>query len=71
MLIHVYFLTMIIISLSYCCEKIFTHINTCGIGKNSKLCYLKKKVFTGTMEGLTDADYIHVKRVCKDFEIKI
>ena len=22
------------------------------------------------MEGITDADYSHVKRVCKDFEIK-
>ena len=22
------------------------------------------------MEGITDADYVHIKRVCKDFEIK-
>ena len=22
------------------------------------------------MEGVTDADYVHIKRVCKDFEIK-
>ena len=23
------------------------------------------------MEDITDADYIHAKRVCKDFEIKV
>ena len=22
------------------------------------------------MEDITDADYVHVKRVCKDFEVK-
>ena len=22
------------------------------------------------MEGITDPDYVHIKRVCKDFEIK-
>ena len=33
-----------------------------------KQYYLKKKIFT--MEDITDADYVHTKRVCKDFEIK-
>ena len=36
---------MISISLFYCCEELFTHINTCMIEKNSmKLHYLKKKI---------------------------
>ena len=37
-------------------------------GNNSmKHQYLKKKIF---MEDITDADYTHGKKVCKDFEIK-
>ena len=34
--------------------------------------HLKKKEFYGNlnMEDIKDADYMHVKRVCKDFEIK-
>ena len=41
-------------------------------GKNSiKRHYLKKKIFSHlNMEDITDVDYAHVKRVCKDFEIK-
>ena len=46
------------------------------IGKNSmKYHYLKKKkkdflwLFLH-MEDITDADYVHTKRVCKDVEIK-
>ena len=36
---------MISISLFYCCEELFTHINTCLIEKNSmKLHYLKKGI---------------------------
>ena len=38
-----------------------------------KHCYLKKKIFTVTylsMKDITDVDYAHRKRVCKDFEIK-
>ena len=33
---------------------------------------LKKKIFIVTlnMEDITDADYAHAKRVCKDFETK-
>ena len=46
-LIHTNFLDMITISLIYCCEKVFTHMNIWMIGKNStKLHYLKKKIFT-------------------------
>ena len=38
------------------------------IGKNSlKHHYLKQKIFT---VDITDVDYVHAKRVCKDFEIK-
>ena len=42
------------------------------IGKHSKKHhYLKKKIFTIIyMEDITDADYSHVKRFCKYFEIK-
>ena len=44
------------------------------VGKNSmKQCYLKKKIFFCShlnMEDITDADYAHAKKVCKDFEIK-
>ena len=34
--------------------------------------YLKKKNFYSNLniEDITDADYMHAKRVCKDFEIK-
>ena len=33
--------------------------------------YLKKEFLSNlNMEDITDADYMHVKRVCKDFEIK-
>ena len=37
-----------------------------------KLCYLSKKEFYShlNMEDITDAEYTHAKRVCKDFEIK-
>ena len=50
-------------------------MNTYMIGKNSmKYHYLKKKkkIFYGClhMEDITDADYVHTKRVCKDVEIK-
>ena len=43
------------------------------IGKNSiKHHYLKskKKYSHLNMEAITDADYVHAKRICKDFEIK-
>ena len=44
----------------------FTPMNTCMFGKNlRKHRYQRKK-----MENITNVDYTHVKRVCKDFEIK-
>ena len=64
---------MISIRLFYCCEKVFTHLNTWMTGKNSmKHNYLKKKDFYPHLnkEDNTDADYTHGKKVCKDFEIK-
>ena len=40
--------------------------------KSMKRYYLKKKIFYSnlSMEDITDADYAHNKRVCKDFEKK-
>ena len=32
--------------------------------------YLKKKNFLANMEDVTDVDYMHAKRVCKEFEKK-
>ena len=51
------------------CKMVFTHMNRCMIRKNS---LLKKENFYShlNMEDITDADYTHAKRVCKDFEIK-
>ena len=40
------------------------------IGKNLKKHHYLKKIFTVSMEDITDADYPHTKRVCEDFEIK-
>ena len=70
---HKDFLTMISISLFYCCEKVFTHTNIWRIGKNlMTFYYLKKKFFYShlIMEDVTDADYVHAKRVCKKFKIR-
>ena len=71
---HTNFLAMITISLFYYHEKVFILTNIRMVGKNSmKQCYLKKKIFFCShlnMEDITDADYAHAKKVCKDFEIK-
>ena len=66
---------MVTISLFYCCEKVFILMNTWMIAENSmKRHYLKKKkkyVYSHlNIEYITDKDYAHVKRICKDFEIK-
>ena len=64
---------MITISLFYYYEKMFFITNIWIIGKNSmKQRYLKKKDFYGflNMKDITNADYVHAKRVCKDFQIK-
>ena len=48
-LMHTHFLTMISISVFYCCKKVFTHMNTWMIGKNSmKHNDLKRKIFRVT-----------------------
>ena len=48
-LIHTNFLTMITISLCYCCKKVFILKNIWIINKNSmKHHFLKKKIFTST-----------------------
>ena len=59
-------------SLFYCCKKVFILMNIWIIGKNSvKHGYLKKKFYSHLhMEIITDTDYVHSKRVCKNFEIK-
>ena len=55
---------MIRISLFYCCEKVFILMNIFSLPqKNDFHSQLN-------MEDITDANYAHAKRVCKDFEIK-
>ena len=60
---------MISISLFHCCEKVSTHMNIWMIGRNS---LPEKEDFYShlNMEDITDADYAHAKRVCKDFEMR-
>ena len=61
---------MITISLFYCYEKVFILMNIWMIWKNSMKQHYLKKIFSHlNMENITDADYTHTKRVCKDFEI--
>ena len=51
----------------------FTHVNIWTTEKNSmKHHYQRNKIFAATLlrKDITDADYMHIKRVCKDFEIK-
>ena len=60
----------------FCCkEKVYILINMWMIGKSlMKQHYLKKKkkeIYSYlNMEEIPDVDYMHGKRVCKDFEIK-
>ena len=65
---------MITISLFCYYEKMFILMNRGMIGKNSmKHHYPKRKIMFYNhlnTEDFTDADYAHVKRVCRDFEIK-
>ena len=58
-LIHANFVTIILISLFYCCEK----FNETSLPEKDFYSHLN-------MEDNSDADYTHGKRVCKDFEIK-
>ena len=57
---------MITSRLYYYCEKLFTLMNIWRTWKNSmKLHYLKKEYFYSTLnvEGITDVDYTHAKKV--------
>ena len=40
------------------------------IGKNSMKCHYLKNYSQLNMEDINDADYVHAKRVCRDFEIE-
>ena len=63
---------MISINLFCCYEKMFNHMDTWVVGKNSiKHHYLRKKIYSHlNIENITAADYVHPQRVWKDFEIK-
>ena len=61
------------ISLFFCCKKVFILMNIWMIRKNSvKYFCLKKKIFYIHLNigDITDEDYAHAKRICKDLEIK-
>ena len=72
-LVHTNFLTMTSVSLSCCWEKVFfPHEYMVDWEKFSEASTPEKEDFYSylNMEDITDADYTHAKRVCKDFEIK-
>ena len=67
------FLTMITINLLYCCEKAFILMNIWMIAKkfNDTLEETLEDFYSYlNMENITDADYAHANRVCKDVELK-
>ena len=62
---------MILINLFFCEEKVFLLMTISVIGKSlMKQHCLKRENFIVNMEEITDAYYMHGRRVCKDFEIK-
>ena len=64
---------MITINLLYCCEKVFILMNIWMIGKkfNDTLEETLEDFYSYlNMENITDADYAHANRVCKDVELK-
>ena len=72
-LIHANFHTAKIISLSFCCKKIIyiDEYIDCWEKFSEKSLPQKEDFYSHlNMEGITDADYAHAKRVCKDFEKK-
>ena len=74
MLILLIFLTRVSINLFYCCEKVFSPINTWVIEKKFNEASLpEKEDFYShlNMKEITDGDYAHAKRIYKDFQIKI
>ena len=60
---------MITISSFYCCEKVFILMG--DQEKFNETLLPEKEDFYSplNMEDITDADYAHAKRLCKDFEI--
>ena len=69
---HTNFLTMITISLFYCCKKVFTIMNIWVIGKNYETSLPEKEDFYSylNMEDITDTEYTLTKRARKDFAMK-
>ena len=62
---------MITIGLLYYCEKVFILTNLWIFAKNLKTSLSEKDSYSHiNMKDITDADYAHAKRVCKNFEIK-
>ena len=63
---------MIIKSLFYCCKKVYLYEYMDDWEKFNEMSLPEKKTFYShlNMEDITDTDYVHVKRFCKDFEIK-
>ena len=64
---------MITIDLFYYCKKVFIVTNISMIWKISfKTSLLEKEHFYShfNMEGSTDADYVYLKKFCKDIEMK-
>ena len=63
------FLTMISISSVYSSKKVFSLMNIWE--KFNQTALPRKEDFYSylNMEDITDAEYMHTKRVCKDFEI--
>ena len=74
-LVYTNFLAMKTISLFYCSKEVFILINMWMIGKNSmkhQSVPAKEAFYSHLSLGdITDADYAHSKRVCKDFVKKI
>ena len=72
LLIPTNFLTMITISLFYCCKKEFILINIWMIWKkfNETLLPEKEDFYSHlNMDDITDTGYARAKKVCKEFEI--
>ena len=69
-LIHINFLTKLTISLFHFCENVFTLMHDWE--KFNEILLPENKDFYShlNMEDITDADYTHGERVCKDFERK-
>ena len=59
------------VSLLYCCKKVFIFMNIWMIGKNLLKIITWKEFFYIylNMEDIIDSDYAQTKRVCKDLEI--